>query len=91
MIKYFAWAAFNEIKQKEIVKESAKTVTIKTGLCGNHRESKISEDRGYFDTWQQAKDFIISYWNAEVSRIEARASRTRDNRREAEGMQEPPA
>lgn len=91
MKKYFAYSHFIEIKVVEIVKETAKTVTVSAGMFGERKENKIAGDRGYFDTWQEAKDFIVAYWNRQVSDIEAKATRAREDRRKAEAMQEPKA
>ena len=56
MIKYHAWICIEEV---EIVRETTYQVILKTFGGGERRAAKQSEDSGYFDTWQEAKDFML--------------------------------
>ena len=58
MIKYKAY--LNDIERKEIVRETSKFVVL-PGWDGERKEAKIDgrSGSGYFDTWQQAQNFLI--------------------------------
>lgn len=63
MIKYQAWAGFPiPIQKVEVVRETANSVYLPCGESwanGGRREAKRSTDRGYFDTFQEAREFLL--------------------------------
>lgn len=93
MIKYRAWPSAARIEPIEILRETEKMVVIAAPgsfyKTGERRELKRTEDYAYFDTWQEAKNAIVNWCQAEVAKAEDRASEARERRRKAEAMQEP--
>lgn len=85
-IKYFAW--LGKIEKREIIKESEKTVTLKSGVFGERREAKRSEGRGYFDTWHEAKNFLIAKNTKELLRLYNQVDSLETKIKKIEEMQE---
>ncbi len=70
MEKYLAieWST-DRIKKIEIERESDKSIWRRYSHDGMLRqERKITESCGYFDTWQEAKDFLLKLADAEVQK-----------------------
>lgn len=85
-IKYYAW--LGRIERIEIIKESAKTVTLKSGISGERRSAKLSEDRGYFDTYQEAKQFLIDQATADLKQLYDQVDRLETKLAKIKEMQE---
>ena len=71
MKKYLAWACIEQIEPVEIVRETNSSVFIACDAAwaagGVRREAKRSEGRGYFDTWEDARQFMLSELSAEIA------------------------
>lgn len=57
MKKFRTW--HDQIEEIEVIRETEKFVVVPSGLKGERRDAKRSEYTNYFDTWQEAKDFLI--------------------------------
>ena len=73
MEKYRVWAAFNEIKKDQFDRETEKYLFDSEG----RKHAKRSNWYNYFDTWGQAKQFLID--SAEEKVIAARRELERAN------------
>ncbi len=62
MTKYKAWHGFAEIKTIEIIRETNKSIWSKE----RGQERKITETIGYFDTWEEAKNFLLECADRDV-------------------------
>jgi hypothetical protein len=91
MIKYRT--IWGEIKPREITRETEKKVFFLGKKYGGEEEeqceAKESQYQNYFDTWQQAHDFVVRQQEAKVKSL--RAQLERENRRlgQIRGMKEP--
>lgn len=65
MIKYYAVIWRNTIEKVEVVKETANSVFIERGLR-LRRYARTGTNFGYFDTFEQAKQWLISRQEAEI-------------------------
>lgn len=69
MIKYMT--GFNAtIQEQEIVRETEHMVVYVSSNGKEQRERKRSEYRNYFDTWQDAKDFLLRKYTNKKARAE---------------------
>ena len=79
MIKYRVCNSFvtPEIVKVEILKETEKMVVLpeKNYKGKNFKESKYSEYRCYFDTWEEAKVFLVQKAESNVKAAKGRLAR----------------
>jgi hypothetical protein len=69
MIKYVTGFAIN-IEEQEIVRETEHMVIYNTVNGHERREKKRSEYKNYFDTWQDAKEFLERKYTNKKARAE---------------------
>ena len=69
MIKYVTVFGIN-IQEQEIVRETEHMVIYNTINGHERREKKQSEYKNYFDTWQEAKDFLVRKYTNKKARAE---------------------
>lgn len=96
MIKYRAWPAILEIKPVEILRETDKMVVIASPDCifyknGERRELKETENYAYFDTFREAKDFLIDQEEDAIVGHLNDVKRHQEKLKKIEEMQEPHA
>jgi len=53
-------AQFDQIEIVDVVRETPKYVVFKSPSGGEYKDSKSSDWRGYFDTWEDARQFLES-------------------------------
>ena len=90
MIKYFAWAGF-EIEKREILRETAQSVYLPCSAAwsgGERREAKRSEDRGYFDAFAEARDFLLSVEESKIAALTRELARRQAAVEKIEEMKE---
>lgn len=66
MIKYYAVIRRNEIEKVEVVKETVNSVFIERGLR-LRRYARTGTNFGYFDTFEQAKQWLISMQRTKIA------------------------
>ena len=59
----------NPIEEIEIERETATSVWIKVSNGKDRRNSKKTEWHNYFDTWEEAKDFLLKNAERKVERF----------------------
>lgn len=82
MFKYKTWCS--EIKKVEYIKETQHFVTLQNGV----REAKCSDMLCYFDTYKEAKDYLIKEALANVDYSKMRLDQTREDLKEVEALKE---
>ncbi len=65
------------ICEVEVVRETEKQVII-MGHTGDRREAKKSEYQNYFDTWEEAKEFLIIIAQNKVDDTEIKLENAKD-------------
>ena len=86
MKKYFAWS-YPDIRAIEIAKETESYVYIAySDGSGSRREAKRTEDRGYFDTWSEARDFLIYAEESKIATLTRELARRHENVRKIQEM-----
>ena len=66
MKKYRTW--YNqEIEEVEVIRETEKYVIMNAGQRGERRDAKRSGSMNYFDTWQEANEFLINNKEHEIA------------------------
>ena len=73
MIKYVTVFGIN-IQEQEIVRETEHMVIYNTINGHERREKKQGEYKNYFDTWQDAKDFLERKYTNKKARAEINLS-----------------
>jgi hypothetical protein len=74
MIKYFAWAAFGTVEPREVLRETENSVYLSRGI-EERRKAKRSDDRGYFDTWREARDFLLEIEESKIAALTGELAR----------------
>jgi hypothetical protein len=82
VIKYYAY--FDKIKAVEIERESAVSVW---NLRGS-RECKKTDWSGYFDTWEEAKQFLLEVSQKEIDKYKRILQRARDQYGNIKGLKQ---
>lgn len=59
MIKYRTNYSKDKIEKVEIVRETPKMVVVVSHVGGERREAKQSDWACYFDTWAEARDYLL--------------------------------
>ena len=72
MIKYRTRLSrsFPEIHRVEVAKETKATVTLLNG----RKVSKLTEYESYFDSYSEAKEYLIEYFTEDISRLKRKIS-----------------
>jgi hypothetical protein len=87
MIKYRAWAHNLEIKAVDVLKETDKCVFFADSIyTKGRRENKMSDFYCYFDTWQEAKDYMEMKVGNEIITIELNLKRLKDKLHKIQAM-----
>lgn len=78
MKKYLAKTFYNKIDEVEILRETNSFVYI-IGYNGKEiREAKISNYDCYFDTYQEAKDWLLRLHNDKIESLERQLNRAKE-------------
>lgn len=72
MIKYRTGGYLKKIEVIEIVKETAKQVTFKTERGGERREAKRSEWKNWHDSFEEAKQFLLTKAENDLQALQQR-------------------
>ena len=90
MKKYLANSTLGEIKPVEALRETESSVFIATEWAPERgeRRDKISETRGYFDTWIEARRFLIEIEEQKIATLTRELARRQENVRKIEEMTE---
>lgn len=72
MIKYRTGGYDKKIEAVEIVKETAKQVTFKTERGGERREAKRSEWQNWHDSFEKAKQFLLTRTEKSIQCLQQR-------------------
>lgn len=86
MIKYRTY--FDKIETVEVVRETAASVYVGEKM-GGRREAKRSSFYNYFDTWQEAHEFLVLRAEIAVSGAQSRLEAEERRFRQIRGMKEP--
>ena len=79
MIKYHAWSIFGEIEKREILRETDKCVFFASPYAKNgRREDKLSEGQGYFDTFEEARRYLIEIEQRKIVNLRNEISMRQD-------------
>lgn len=73
MKKYYAYSPTIQIQEIEVESETNSFV-----LINGKSRRKLSDNQGYFDTFDQAKEFIVNYYNKELDIAISRIGRSQD-------------
>lgn len=76
-----------EIKEVEIVRETAKQVVVLLDgfrRQGERREAKRSSYNNYFDTWKEAKEYLLNKVRRRIEGTEAKLKREKKRLAEIE-------
>ena len=89
MIKYLARSGF-DIERREVLRETESSVYFATAWAPERgeRRGKISETRGYFDTWEEARRFLIEIEEQKIATLIRELARRQENVRKIEEMTE---
>ena len=88
MIKYFAWSGF-DIEKREVLRETAEYVYLPSKYDKNgKREAKMAENRGYFDTFTEARNFLVEIEEQKIATLTRELARRQENIRKIEEMTE---
>lgn len=69
MIKYKATDYLNRIEKVEIERETDKSVWYKSQSGRMMTDRKVTNDIGFFDTWEEGKEFLLKLADNEVQRV----------------------
>jgi len=78
MIKYVTVFGI-DIQEQEIIRETEHMVVYKTLNGQERREKKRGEYKNYFDTWQEAKDFLERKYTNKKARAEINLATANDD------------
>ena len=88
MIKYFAWSGF-DIEKREVIRETAEYVYLPSKYDKNgKREAKMAENRGYFDTFSEARLFLLEIEEGKIAALTKELAGRHENIRKIEEMTE---
>ena len=90
MKKYRTWYDL-KIEEIEVIRETAKYVVIAAGRRGERRDAKRSDHTNYFDTWEEARQFLAETARREIADLEEKLVATKKELDVIEAMQEPGA
>lgn len=88
MKKYRADATFGEIEQIDIIRETESSVYIASPWAGDRgdRRAKLSETRGYFDTFEEARRFLLESEEGKVAALTRELARRQERIEKIRGM-----
>jgi hypothetical protein len=84
MIKYRTRC--DEIKEVEVIRETPKQVVIKLRRNGERREDKRSNYMNWFNTWDEAHEFLVEQAREEVNQLCKRLDRAKGELGRIRGM-----
>ena len=89
MKKYLANSTIGKIKQVDILRETESSIYVASDWgSGGERRDKISESRGYFDTFSEARDFLLEIEEQKIATLTRELARRQENVRKIEEMTE---
>lgn len=92
MMKYRANSTFCEIDLVEIIKETDSSVyTASAWSKQGDRHAKLSESRGYFDTFDEARRFLLESEEGKIAALTRELARRQEKVAQIRAMQEPKA
>ena len=83
MIKYYALAGL-PIKQHEVIRETSSYVY----LPRSGRAAKRTASDGFFDTWQEARDFLLAVEEDKIAALTRELARRQENVKKIQEMKE---
>ena len=87
MIKYLAWSGF--IERREVLRETDGYVFLPSPYRNEGaREAKLATERGYFDTFAEARRFLLEIEERKIATLTRELARRQENIREIEEMTE---
>ena len=88
MKKYRADATFGEIASVEVLRETESSVYIASPWAGDRgdRHAKLSETRGYFDTFEEARRFLLESEEGKVAALTRELVRRQERIEKIRGM-----
>ena len=87
MKKYLAMSPNGKIESVDVLKETKSSVYFDWG-SGSERRDKISETRGYFDTFAEARRFLLEIEEQKIATLTRELARRQDNVRNIQEMTE---
>ena len=87
MKKYRTWYDI-KIEEIEVIRETAKYVIMAAGLRGERRDAKRSDHMNYFDTWEEARQFLAETARKRITELEEKLVATKKELDAIEAMQE---
>ena len=72
--KYIAWRAFRDVRIIDIISETDHYVTDSNG----QKRKKISDDRSIFDTFEEAKQWLLDKEEADLRKATETISRIKE-------------
>lgn len=92
MKKYLARTYMEKIELVEIIRETESSVFLSCGAAwangGARREAKVSEFQGYFDTFTEARRFLLEIEEGKIATLTRELARRQENVRKIEEMTE---
>lgn len=82
-IKYFVWVGMREIRTMQIVSETKHYVV----RPGGRREKKITDSGAVFDTFEEAKQWLLGILDHELQKENARIQAITDSIRSVEQIE----
>jgi hypothetical protein len=90
MKKYRAWASAGDIQEVEVLRETEHFVILPSRSSSYRREAKRTEDYYcFFDTWQEAKDYMIAKVEKEMKNAEWRVLQYEERLRQIRALTRP--
>jgi hypothetical protein len=83
MYKAINWLGFTGVEKKNVVKETASFVTLENG----GRDGKRTAHSAYFDTWEEAAEWIVKHCQSEVERNKQRLEHSEKELAKAQNLQ----
>lgn len=84
MKKFCTWR--DQIEEVEVIRETAKYVMLPPY---GHRDAKRSDNRNYFDTWNEAHQFLIDREQANIAGLEKRITHHKETLSKLQEMSQP--
>ena len=83
--KYIAWRAFRDVRIIDIISETDQYVTDNNG----RKHKKISDNRSIFDTFEEAKEWLINTNQIKMNNIFDQVKRMSDRIEEIKNIKVP--
>ena len=84
MKKFRTW--YDQIEEIEVIRETTKYVMLPPY---GHRDAKRSDNRNYFDTWEEARQFLIDREKTAIVDLLAKVKRHQETLSKLQEMSQP--